>query len=356
MNNNVEVFYYLCNAYKPLKMTLPDYPIDVVVAWVDSSDPKWQEEKARYLVESPTCDASEARYKDWGTFIYWFRGIEKFMPWVNKVFVITNGTYPEWLNTAHPKIVMVDHKDYIPEDCLPTFCSRAIEVGMHRIKGLSEHFIYFNDDMFVTAPCQPSDFFRNGLPCDNPTFSANYSYGMHYYLSVYMSVGPINRNFSKHRVLRSGWRKWFHPCIGLAGLYKAITRIPNPSFDGFKMTHYCQPYLKSTFEHIWEKEGEELSKVQHNRFRQYTDLTIWAVRYWQLAENNFAPHSLKDRRLCTMRDEEIGEICSLLPLKKYKVICINDSEYSHVTDFDKCKNQLHAAFTQLFPSKSSFEL
>ena len=140
-------------------------PIDFVITWVDGSDPAWLEEKSKYQPESDiTTDASIRRYRDWGTLKYLFRGVESYAPWVRKVFFITWGHVPNWLDLSAPKLEVVKHEDYIPREYLPTFSSHPIELNMHRIEGLSEHFVYFNDDMYITQPIAPTLFFRNGLP------------------------------------------------------------------------------------------------------------------------------------------------------------------------------------------------
>ena len=129
---------------------MTDYPIDIVVPWVDGSDPEWEAERSQYrpVIKS---DTSSSRFREWGLFQYWFRGIEKYAPWVRKVHLITWGHLPEWLNTSHPKLNIVNHKDYIPEEYLPTYSSHVIELNMHRIPDLAEHFIYFNDDVYLAA-------------------------------------------------------------------------------------------------------------------------------------------------------------------------------------------------------------
>ena len=139
--------------------------IDFVMPWVDGSDPAWREEFLKYRAlqapqGEPACDtgtaagavdASEERYRDWDTLRYWFRGVERFAPWVNRIHFITWGHLPAWLDTAHPKLHVVRHADYIPSPYLPTFNSCPIELNMHRIEGLAEHFVYFNDDTFLSA-------------------------------------------------------------------------------------------------------------------------------------------------------------------------------------------------------------
>ena len=139
--------------------------IDFVVTWLDSTDPVWQKEYECYKDQSKG-EKSAARFRDMNIFMFWFRAVEKYAPWVNKVYLVTNGKFPEWINKDCPKLVLVRHEDYIPKEFLPTFNSCTIELNFHRIKGLSEHFVYFNDDMFLNRPINPDYYFKNGLPCD----------------------------------------------------------------------------------------------------------------------------------------------------------------------------------------------
>lgn len=143
--------------------------IDFVITWVDGSDPLWfrqkQNAKKKQGVSVDIDDRIE-RYRDWEILKYLFRSIENFAPWVNNVYFVTCGHLPAWLNTECPKLQIVSHKDFIPEKYLPTFNSHSIEWNFHRIKNLSEHFVYFNDDMFLLHPIKPTDFFENGKPVD----------------------------------------------------------------------------------------------------------------------------------------------------------------------------------------------
>lgn len=99
------------------------------------------------------------RYRDYGIFNYWFRMIEKNAPWVNNVYLITNGQKPDWLNLEHPKLKLVTHREFMPKEYLPTYNSAAIELNLHRIEGLSENYLYFNDDTYLIRDSQPSDFY-----------------------------------------------------------------------------------------------------------------------------------------------------------------------------------------------------
>ena len=91
---------------------------DIVVCWVDDKDKEWRSQKKKYkLAEegitdtSGVTDDSDYRYRDWDLLKFWFRGIEKYAPWVNRVFFVTCGQKPEWLNTEHPKLRLVNHED-----------------------------------------------------------------------------------------------------------------------------------------------------------------------------------------------------------------------------------------------------
>ncbi len=91
--------------------------IDFVIPWVDGSDPEWQKLFNQYAPVKksvPLADyTAEKRYKEYGLLRYWFRCIEKNASWVNKVFFITNGQKPDWLNVNYEKLVWVKHEDYI---------------------------------------------------------------------------------------------------------------------------------------------------------------------------------------------------------------------------------------------------
>ena len=100
--------------------------IDFVIPWVDGNDPAWIAQRKKYQPDTRD-DDGESRYRDWENLQYWFRGVEKFAPWVNKVYFLTWGHVPVWLDTSNPKLQIVRHEDYIPKDYLPTF-SRPIRL------------------------------------------------------------------------------------------------------------------------------------------------------------------------------------------------------------------------------------
>jgi len=137
--------------------------IDLVYLWVDGSDEKWLAKKNAVLKSLGRMPANHAiankRWTDHYELLYSLRSAEKFAPWLNHIFIVTDNQMPKWLNLNNPKITIIDHKEIIPNEFLPLFNSRAIEYWLHKIPNLSEYFLYSNDDMFFGKPVEPSFFF-----------------------------------------------------------------------------------------------------------------------------------------------------------------------------------------------------
>ena len=233
--------------------------IDFVIIWVDGNDPEWQKEKRMYDKSNDKGDNTDVRFRSWDNLQYWFRGVEKFAPWVNKIHFVTWGHLPEWLDTTNPKLHIVNHKDYIPEEFLPTFNANTIELNLHRIEGLADQFVYFNDDMFVTNYVKPAEFFKNGIPRD--VFALNCIYFGKKSAGFFNGndVELINIHFDKKECMRKNFCKWFSPVNG----WKSIVRTTALAFiwkwfPGFYYNHLPSNFLKSTFEEVWGLEEETL--------------------------------------------------------------------------------------------------
>ena len=154
----------------PAAVTALNEPVDVVYTWVDGSDPDWSRAKSAawertHPGELHEFAANDERYRSRDELLYSLRSVDYFAPWVNRIYLVTAGQVPAWLNTADPRIVLVDHRQIFDDpSALPTFNSHAIEAQLHRIPGLSEHFLYLNDDVFLGRPVQPELFFHgNGV-------------------------------------------------------------------------------------------------------------------------------------------------------------------------------------------------
>lgn len=350
--------------------------IDFVIAWVDGADPEWRKEFSEWKKRcTPPCgsgdgsdgesgengggsgtidsafDTSEERYRDWDNLRYWFRGVEKFAPWVNRIHFITWGHTPAWLDTAHPKLNVVSHRDFIPQEYLPTFSSCPIELNMHRIGGLEEQFVYFNDDVFLCRPVGEQRFFRGGLPCDFARLSVLRSERVGH--NAMECVGVVNRRYDKRKAMRRHIGKWFNYRYPVGDMLKTLTLMPWSFFPGFRDLHVAQSFLRSTFERLWSEELRVLEATSRHRFRTPTDLSQWLMHYEQLAAGEFAPHTCRDVSMMQISEESIEAISGAMRGQRYSMMCLNDN--GAIRDFDSLKDKLNAAFETILPEKSSYE-
>ncbi len=332
-----------------------DNQLDFVVTWVDGGDPAWREQKARFSPDKDV-DARDERYRDWELFKYWFRGVEKFAPWVRKVHLITCGHVPEWLNLEHPKLHLVRHEDYIPAEYLPTFNSNVIEFHMHRIEGLSENFVYFNDDFFLTKAMAPTDFFQDGLPCDMLAFQpvvANPANPVMSNLFLNESL-VVSKYFDKRQNVKSQPGKYFH--LGYPPMYffYNMLELAFPRFTGFYTVHGPMPLCKSTLEKLWEQEEEALRLTSSHRFRHKDDIFIYLARTWQMLDGRFVPKNVERLLFYHNVDSCNERLVAAIKKQKAKVTCINDANTQ--IDFEGAKAELIAAFENLLPERSEFEI
>lgn len=335
------------------------YPIDFVLFWVDPENKQWQQERAEYRAEASGDQKQEAglaiRYRDWDNLQYWFRGVEKYAPWVRKVFFVTWGAVPAWLDTANPKLVIINDRDILPEGCAPTFSPNPKEINIHRIPGLSEHFVYFNDDMFLTGETGPEDFYVNGLPRemavsyqlsndpDNDSFQH----------MLFTMMGVVNGLFSKKEVQRKHKRQWYTLKYGRQVINTLKTQ-PFNTFSGIMIPHLPSPMRKSTYEEVWKVLQDRLLETSSHRFRSPNDLNQYIFRYWAICRGEFHPTNVfRYGKEYFFHDGLTEALCNDIAGRKYKMICINDSR--EVRDFESCKLRIREAFDRILPDKSSFE-
>lgn len=325
--------------------------IDFILTWVDGNDPKWQQ-KYRACVGNKNINF--AHYRDYGTLKYWFRAVEKYAPWVNKIHFVTCGQIPEWLDTSHSKLNCVSHEDYMPEGYLPTFSANPIELNFHRIKELSEQFVYFNDDTFLSAPVKECDFFVKGLPCDAALLSSLIPSVKNEVITyiLFNDLLLINSNFSKRQAYKNNFSKWFNIKYGKAVLKNAYY-FPIGKFSGFVNPHLPNSFLKSTFEDVWNRESEYLDAVCRNHFRTKEDVNQYLMRYWQLIQGKFYPRSPKIGR-CVVLGQDNDELRNNLITRRYKMMCINDDPNSE--NMENEFSWLCSVFESVFPEKSTFEI
>ena len=337
--------------------------IDFVLPWVDGSDPAWRARKREFEAAEERTDGDAAangdgRFRDHGLLRYWFRAVERFAPWVGKVFFVTCGQKPDWLDERHPKLRLLDHRDYIPEEWLPTFQSNAIELNLHRVPDLSERFVLFNDDVFLLRPRAPGDFFRGGLPvvpCDLgvPRWLGSNNIGrvavnnggiLKYSLDVERLVW---KNMGKCASVRA---------LGLARAAKnfaafAVNRVYIPGCFG----HLAQPHLKSTLEAVWKAQPKVLERTSRHRFRADDCVNHWLLSAWDMVTGRF--HPVNEKRVgehLTLNPGNLDAACDAIRRRKWPEVCLNDRDLGG-DDSEKGFAALAAAFGEILPEKSSFE-
>ena len=328
--------------------------IDFVVTWVDGEDEVWQDTKKKYSAHSDYGDRPE-RYRNWGWMRYWFRGVEKYAPWVRKIHFVTWGHLPGWLETDHPKLHIVQHEDFLPQELLPVFNSSLIERYLHRIPGLAEKFVLFNDDMFLNQPVEEEDFFQNGLPCYEALEAVIRASDVNEIYSHIMlnNISVINARFSKRNVVRKNFFKWFNLRYG-PEVFRNICLAPWNTFQNITNSHLPVPFLKSTFYDVWKSEPEILDATCSHQFRSITDVNQYLFRYWDIMRGKFVPKKRdgKAYHIGTGHDD-YRAVTEAIRLAKGKMICINDTP--SIADFEKTVSEIHKAFESRYPDKSMFE-
>ena len=338
--------------------------IDIVVTWVDGDDPVWLAEKNKYSKLEQNMASGDAnancRYRDYGILHYWFRAVERFAPWVNKVFFVTCGQKPDWLNEANPKLRLVNHQDYIPAEYLPTFQSNTIELNLHRIPDLSEHFILFNDDMFLLHALDSKTFFRNGLPvlpCD-----LSIPRWLNYGSASRVVLNNSGLVMSEPDITRLVWKnalKFFN--VFALGPKRAIKNLLSFAINRTTITgtfgHLPLPHLKSTLARMWSKYPQAMDITSRHKFRHDDCVNQWLLCTWNMMTGHFYP--INEKRIGELLGLDINNIDSICKIIRNGIkpqVCINiNVPDDRDDDFDKCVFALSKAFDTILPEKSSFE-
>ncbi len=350
--------------------SIAPFPIDVVLPWVNDQDQDWRAERDRYLDQDTSkhqvrsFDANPHRFRSWDNLHYIFRGIEAYMPWVRTIYLVTNGHRPDWLDLTNPKVRLVRHGDYIPHDFLPTFNSHTIELNLHRIPGLAEHFIYFNDDTFVIRPMEPSDFFSaEGLPRDQfglwRVKTTEYSSVLPHVCLNNMAI--LNQHFDQRQVLREQWSKLYDVRNGavrltLTALMSVISR---KDFANILFHHMPAAFLKQTFRDVWAIEPEIMAHTAAHKFRSKDDVSQYLIRAWQMLSGTFEPRNIAAHgEHFTYLTNDFSVLTDAIDSRMYRarelqMLCISDEK---IRDFERAKSEVNAALDRLLPAASAFEI
>ncbi|HWB54387.1 MAG TPA: Stealth CR1 domain-containing protein [Tepidisphaeraceae bacterium] len=296
--------------------------IDLVYTWVDGSDPDFHRAREQYI--DPTTPGADLRLRRWrshGELRYSLRSIARFAPWIRTIHIVTNGQRPAWLNLAHPRIRHVTHRQiYRWQEHLPTFNSTSIESHLHRIPGLSENFIYANDDMFLGAPVEPADFFS--------------------------SLGFIQVHFGNElteRVLNH-LRASDPTYSGMLNALQLLRReYPTGMF--FWLDHQIKPYSISLYKLAEAKWPAAFQTTSANRFRCDSDvaMTYTLLHNLVIQARMGLVHQKSDVAVRLGRREDYQKVIDESP----KFFCVNDEGGG--------PDGLESFLSALFPEPSEFE-
>ena len=301
-----------------LTFLLYEYKIDIVYTWVDTYDP----ERDIYMqsLEKTDGNAESVRYDQHDELKFSLRSVEKYCKWVNKIYVVVkDGQKPPFINS---KIILVNHSSIMPKSALPTFNSVAIELCICNIPGLSDRYLYFNDDIFVNKPLDKNSLFCFGLP----------------------KVNIKRFNKPQNKIYKSNvynWETLFYNGVAHANLiFKRNMSI-------------LQPHTPSICYKPWEKEMENIlqeydnniwSRTVNSKFRQNDTITINnCFRTVFYTEKGSDEIEWKDGYI------NVEGTCNMHINPVYDFYCINK-----ITD--NCTDVYTKTLLSIFPDKCSFEI
>lgn len=293
--------------------------MDAVITYVDGNDPVWKQDYEK----TTNVPIMEKRFRDWGTLKYLLRGIETKMPFIRNVYLVVShpSQVPQWVDPDQLKIVL--HKDIIPVEFLPTFNCNPIEMHLHRIPGLDEEFIYFNDDMFPVGNCRATDFFRDGRPV----------IGYYRHLFAYGMYKKICRN--SDRLARRA--------LGL-----------KPSFFFTRPQHICSPMLRSQCEELYVKVEDEVRKTSAARTRTEENLNQYLFLDYMNYKGMVIREKISNKHF-SVAVASPESLRDFLHAPTRNLVCINDVRLSEER-YEKLRGAILDAFESTFPEKSRFEL
>lgn len=305
--------------------------IDAVITWVDGSDPLHKQKREKY--GDPSIFKSEdvaaaTRFANSGEINWCVASLNIFAPFINKIYIVTDNQDPkidsflkEKFPNGHIPVEIVDHKDFYKgyEQYLPTFNSVALESITWRIPGLSEHFIEFNDDMFLCAPTTPEDFFT---PDGKPVCYAS---------RMFIPFVKFTRLFKKKH---NGTKK-----VTFKGLMIQGSELAGSKLISLKMTHNPRPLLKSAYEDYFKAHPESLVRNLQYRFRNMGQFTPQILQYTLLTKAKRCVRKSIKGKLLFIRFEHGSKrlkkkIALLERNNSIKFCCINSLDMASESDFN----------------------
>lgn len=289
--------------------------IDLVIPMVFPSDPSWQAHYARFYGNKKAA-MSDVRWRSWGIEELSIRCAIKYMPWLRRIHILLSGEsqVQRWMETmavhrqgTQPMFSVIFHREFIPNELLPCFNVNTIEMHLHRIPGLSEHFIYSNDDLIPLSPLAPEDFFRAAEP-HGPLLPCQ-----HHEEKPYPARPNTFQCFVKN---------------GLDMVAADFGRRFTATW--LKGGHSMQPMLRSTLEKVCSQHTDRISKsftVQRSdkNYNQYI------FPFWQHLSGQYIDHV--PRRQYVGIDTPTSDIADIIREADAGIVCLNDNEL--ICDWEK---------------------
>ena len=312
-----------------------NFDVDLVYLWCDGNDPEFQKKKELAFKDYADKEldregTSNFRFIEMNELKYSLRSAEKYAPWIRNIYIVTYEQVPKWLNVNHPKIKIIDHKDIIPAKYLPTFNSSAIEIFIPKIPGLSEHFLFANDDMFFWGNVDKDFFFTpEGAPICR--------------VSRKMTPKPQHSLFGN--MVYNGYK------MILEKFGKAVPYWSHHGIDSYRKSDFleCIEYFKDEFE-----------KTAQHKFREETDVQRMIISYYAVAEKGAVikeyPRKWYDKYFPRI-NETCYSSCTIKKMKHFRhkdfqLFCINDGRKTK----DKDRKYMQEMLEEKFPQKSAYEL
>ncbi|MBT1635871.1 stealth family protein [Clavibacter michiganensis] len=285
------------------------FDIDMVFSWVDGNDPEFQKRRAERMkdVVVGEGDDSEARFRQIDELKYALRSVYLFAPWVRRIFIVTDSPKPAWL-AEHPGVTFVRSEEFFTDPAaLPTHNSQAVESQLQHIPGLSEHFLYSNDDMFFGRPVQPGMFFSPG--------------GITKFIEASTRIG-LGDNDSDRSGFENSAR--VNRRLLMERFGRLITR---------HLEHAATPLRKSVLLELEQEFAEDFHRTQLSRFRSSTDISVTNSLYHyyaQMTARAVQQENAKVAYVDTTSRAGLDMLPGLLKRRSQDFFCLNDGSFPEV--------------------------
>lgn len=306
--------------------------IDLVYLWVDGNDPQWMAKRNALTGALPESEVNcKGRFENNDELKFSLRSVEKYAPWIRKIFIVTDNQVPRWLDTSNPRIRVVDHTEILPAESLPCFNSRVIEHHLYRIPGLAEHFLYANDDMLINKPVTPATFFADdGFPI------------------IRMNRRPFRRLtlVLRDKILGKPMSNYMQAIHNTALL---VQKEFGKYYNG-KTHHNIDAYRKSDYQYARELFSDAIDTTLTHHIRSADDIQRNLYSYVPLARKHAHLHYVSQHTSFRFHIDNRKLYAKFLRYNP-TLFCMNDSQFANDDD----RKTARAFLEQLFPEKSSFE-